>query len=148
MNTEPDNINNTTHWPYASLFFFGYFGKNSPGGRTLFIRNTVGALLCALGIILSPVFESPYLVIPVLTLVPASVLMIMWAYKEYLSQLDELSRMIQYESFAFSYGVALTIGLTLYAAGFPFGTTFSAIWVLFAEGMRGLALTRIAKKYS
>ncbi len=148
MNTEPDNMNETTHWPYASLFFFGYFGKNSPGGRTLFIRNTIGALLCAFGIILSPVFENPFFVIPVLTLIPASVLIIMWAYKEYLAQLDELSRMIQYESFAFAYGMAMAIGLTLYGAGFPFDTTFAGAWILLAEGLRGLALTRIAKKYT
>lgn len=148
MNIKPDNTNETAHWPYASLFFFGYFGKNSPGGKTLFIRNMIGALLCALGIILSPVFENPLLVIPVLTLVPVSVLIIMWAYKEYLSQLDELSRMIQYESFAFAYGIALATGLTLYAAGFPFNTTFPAAWILLAEGLRGVALTRIAKKYS
>ena len=146
MTTDTDN--ETTHWPYASLFFFGYFGKNSPGGKTLFYRTMIGALLCALGILLSPVFENPLFVIPVLTLIPTSVLIIMWAYKEYLSQLDELSRMIQYESFAFSYGVAMAIALTLYGAGFPFDINFPASTILLAEVFRGLALTRIAKKYS
>jgi hypothetical protein len=148
MNTEPDNHQETTHWPYASLFFFGYFGKNSPGGRTLYIRSTIGTLLCALGIILSPIFESPFFFIPALTLVPVSVLIIMWAYKEYLSELDELSKMIQYEAFAFAYGMAMAIGLTLYAAGFTFDTVYPAVFILFAEFLRGLALTRIAKKYS
>ena len=147
MNTEPDDLNETTHWPYASLFFLGYFGKNSPGGRTLFYRTMIGALLCALGLILSPVVENPLFVIPVLILIPTSVLIIMWAYKEYLAQLDELSRMIQYEAFAFSYGIAMAIGITIYAAGFTFNTVFPAAFILFAEGVRGLALTRIAKKY-
>jgi hypothetical protein len=135
MNTEPDDLNKTTHWPYASLFFFGYFGKNSPGGKTLFIRNTIGALLCVVGLLLSPVVEKPLLVIPVLTLVPVSVLIIMWAYKEYLAQLDELSRMIQYESFAFSYGMAMAIGLiTLRRRLFRSIPRFCnrRIWILFS----------------
>ena len=148
MNQESNKLNDSSPWPYSSLFLFGYFGKESPGGKTLFNRNMIGALLCAFGIILSPVVEHPLLVIPVITLIPSSVLLIMWAYKEYLLQLDELSRMIQYESFAFAYGIAMAIGLTLYSIGFPFNTTFPAIWILFAEGLRGLALTRIAKKYA
>lgn len=145
---EQTNKANNTHWPYTSLLLFGYFGKDSPGGKTLFIRSTIGVFLCAIGIVFSAVFENPMLVIPTLTLIPVSVLIIMWAYKEYLAQLDELSRTIQYESLAFAYGIAMVIGLTLHAFGVQFDTPFSPIWILFAEGLRGFALTRIAKKYT
>lgn len=108
----------------------------------------IGVGLCVIGFIFSAVFENPMLVIPTLTLVPVSVLIIMWAYKEYLAQLDELSRTIQYESLAFAYGIAMVIGLTLFVFGVQFDTTFSPIAILLAEGLRGVALTRIAKKYT
>ena len=144
---KPTNTSDS-NWPYTSLFLFGYFGRNSPGGKTLALWTTIGLLLTCSGIILSAIVEQAIFAVPVLTLAPLGIVIIMWAYKEYLAGLDELSRMIQYEAFAFSYGAAMTIGITLYAAGVYAGWAIPAAWILFAEGLRGVALVRIARKYA
>gem|GEM_PF-2867467 len=137
-----------SNWPYTSLLLFGYFGKNSPGAKKLAIRNTIGLLLTICGIIFSGVVGQTVYALPVLTLAPLGIVIIMWAYKEYLSGLDELSRMIQYEAFAFSYGAAIAIGISIYATGLYVGWAIPAIWILLAEGLRGIALVYIAGKYA
>ena len=149
MNSTEQEQHEKNTWPYASLFFFGFFGKDSPGGRTLAGRTTIALLIFLAGFLLmTATWEYPVLSSFALTLIPASVLIIMWAYKEYLSGLDELSRLIQYEAFAFSYGIAMLLAVTLYAFEIRMGVSIAAIWVILAELMRGLSLVIIAKKYA
>ncbi len=146
-----EKTNNEKHWPYSSLLFFGYFGKNSPGGKRLFWRTWISILVFFVGMFMIEVLDQSshiMLQIAAVSFIPTAIFIVMWAYREYLNELDELSQMIQYKAFAFSYGLAMAIAVTLYATNFQFGIYLPALWVIFAEILRGVALTRIAKSYA
>lgn len=146
MNQDKESTNSS--WPYSSLLLFGYFGKQAPGGRTLAIRTTSALVILFAGIILISITQNTLLKLALITTSPLAVVIVMWAYKEYLAGLDELSRRIQYEAFAFSYGAAIAIALTLFTASIYLETILLPLWVIIAEAFRGVALVVIARKYS
>lgn len=149
MTLTPDS-NDHSSWPYSSLILFGYFGNSSPGGKKLAFRTSFALLLFVIAFILLATVELVVFKIAALILVPLSVLMIMWAYKEYLSALDELSRGIQYKAFAISYGAAMALAFTLAALTLHTELELPAapFYVILAEGIRGIALAVIAKRYA
>ena len=146
MNQVKQTSNST--WPYSSLLLFGYFGKQAPGGRTLAVRNTIALVIFFVGVYLITITQNPLFKLALITTSPLAVVIIMWAYKEYLAGLDELSRRIQYEAFAFSYGAAIAIALTLFTASIYLETLLLPLWVIVAEALRGVALVFIARKYA
>lgn len=143
-----DNNTSNSSWPYSSLLLFGYFGKHAPGGRTLAFRTTAALIIFFVGVYLITITQNPLFKLALITTSPLAVVIVMWAYKEYLAGLDELSRRIQYEAFAFSYGAAIAIALTLFTASIYLETLLLPLWVIVAEALRGIALVFIARKYT
>ena len=146
MNQDKQTSNST--WPYSSLLLFGYFGKQAPGGRTLALRTTIAFIIFVTGFIAMDLVENKFVEFLLANTTPLAVLIIMWAYKEYLAGLDELSRTIQYKAFAISYGTSMLFAMTLTTMGFFIGTVFLPVWVIFAECVRGIALAVIARGYA
>lgn len=143
-------------WPYASLFFLGYFGSRTPEGKRLRMQS-----LMALGVILVSVIalraepQAPLLRFAGAIGFPLGVAAMCWAFAHYLRALDELSRMIQMKACAFSYAVALVAasGMTgvLAAAGAFTSASiapivFMAVLVV-AEMVRGITLVVLARSY-
>lgn len=139
--------NNKTEWPYRSLLLLGYFGPDSPGGKTLKIYSLFALILFASGIIGIAFFSSGILLYISTLCIPISVLILVWSNAEYLKELDTLSQLIQLKAFAFSYGTALFIGFSIYAINTSTGYTISPFWLLLAEPLRGFCLYIIAKEY-
>ena len=84
---------------------------------------------------------------------PIAVAYIVWAYVRYLKELDELSRLLQLQALAFSYGAVMTLAAAwagLAVAGFAFdrpmypGMVFA--WLLIAEALRGAVLVYLARR--
>ena len=141
-----------SEWRYGSLLFWGFFGRDTPEGRR-FGRETTGWLaLLALAAVTASVGWLPAATLGVG--LPVVVLGIAWSYARYLSRLDELSRRIQMDSFAVSYGVAMVIGAVLAGWGLvnPEGVgaiSPAAVFVVLAcaEVVRGVVLVRLARRY-
>jgi hypothetical protein len=141
-------------WPYASLFFFGFFGTDSPAGKRLAWRTTWGLGLFLLGaFLLAP--QHTVTSVGGFLAMPGGVLLIGRAYRSYLRELDELSRTIQLEAFSLAFGAAMTLMAILMAVEMvaPPGTHLGpgtaplATWLLLAEPFRGLALVIVARRY-
>jgi hypothetical protein len=153
--TEPtEPARNEPSWPYASLFFMGFYGRNSPGGRELSWR-TMGAL--ALFLIAAAGVKGVWgHFIPQafwIALVPASIFAIAWAYVIYLRGLDELNRRIQLEAFALSYAATMIIyfaavSVSLRDLGHIPTIPGLTYLIIFAEPLRGAFLVYLAKKYN
>lgn len=98
-------------WPYATLFFFGFFGETSPGGRRYSWQSLVAGLM--LGISLGALASESAPLFPAVvwaTLLPASAIALFAALACYLRGLDELSRSIQLKALAVGYGAAIVLG--------------------------------------
>lgn len=152
-NDERDDREHSS-WPYASLLLFGYFGSGTPVGRRLRNRSWA-ALLTFLGAIVVAPFTGRWAVahVVVALAMPGAVAVIVWAYMRYLGELDELSRLIQLEALAFSYGAVMTVAAIwfgFFETGLQFTprTTVGTLFVslLTAEPARGVALAVLARR--
>lgn len=137
-----------TSWPYASLLFLGIFGAEDEAGKQASRRGGVGLLLLIVGFILVQVHG----VVPVQVVGGAiligSVLFIIWSTARYLGALDELSRLIQLEAFAWTYGGLLLLAFAAVAlGGGPRGVSIGPHWIIVGELLRGLALVFVARRY-
>ncbi len=145
-------------WPYRSLLLAGYFGADAPAGRRL--RRRVWLALLGLPLVnLLPVAPGLQALRPMLwrlvlpVSLPSAVAVIVWAYVRYLGELDELSRLIQLEALAFSYGAAMTLAalcaaldvVARPAGGALHGLTVFLVLML-AELLRGVVLVLRARR--
>lgn len=140
-----------SEWPYASLLFWGFFGLDTPEGRRFGLETAGWFALLALAAVTAAVGRVPAALGVAL---PIVVLGLGWSYTRYLSRLDELSRRIQLDSFAVSYGAAMALGAGLagWAMVDPEGlgaiSPAALFWVLGgAEVVRGVVLVRLARRY-
>jgi len=150
------NLNGQSNWPLASLLLVGTFGKNSLGGQRYHTRCKV-AFGLGLTAFITAIFTLPhfaglmerayeftavYYAIAGLTLTYIS-----WAFWQYLSDLDELSRRIQLEAIALTYLTGL--GAFSFLSAFTFATqwTLNPLWFIFLEPVRGFWLWRLARRY-
>lgn len=144
----------STEWPYASLLVFGFFGSDTPAGRRLVWRSNAGIAVVVISVaLLLRLSHLHWALAAGLLGLPAGVAGIAWSYARYLSELDELSRMIQLRAFAFSYGAAMTIAAALlgpallFSGPSPLSAAAVLPWLVWAEGCRGLALVVLARRY-
>lgn len=141
-------------WPYATLLFAGYFGADSPGGRAFRRRVWTAALALPVVGFLSRMPGLREIPAPIWALtLPGIVAAVVWACVRYLAELDELSRLIQLESLAFSYGVLMTLAAlwcALDQAGLPVVRSMSGYWIfvflMLAEPLRGIVLVIQARR--
>lgn len=141
-------------WPYVSLFFFGFFGADTPAGKRLVWQSSAALIVILLAFLMLGGFPQLLPRIVGALAIPAAVGVIFWANARYLATLDELSRAIHLRGFAFSYGATMVLASALLAIGLaiPVGAAamgpvpFLALLVL-VEPLRGLALVFFAKKY-
>jgi len=152
----PDASSDEPDWPYASLLLFGFFGSNTPEGKRL-VWQTMPALLVIVAAAWALLGIIPRLLPGAVLagLIPAAVAFIFWANACYLGTLDELSRRIQVEAFAFTYGAVMVLAAAIVAvllavpdeaARFGHPAAYLVLLVL-VEPLRGLALVVLARKY-
>lgn len=136
-------------WPYATLLLLGFFGTGDPAGKRLAWRTTGGLLLLIAAFIGAEAARGySALANALLLTTPLTVAFLVWSYKEYLGALDELSRKIQLEAFAWAYGAALVVLVGWFALVTATGVYVSPLWILLTEGFRGLALVMVARRYA
>jgi len=153
MTKSDKQVSDESAWPYASLFLFGFFDANTPGGRQLIWRTSSALGLFLISFLgLRGVFG---LHIPQLFWVlamPAAVCIIGWAYVMYLRTLDELSRRIQLEAFALAYGAVMVIffgavAFSLRHLDHSVALSDLMFLIIGAEPIRGAALVYLARNY-
>jgi hypothetical protein len=82
-----------------------------------------------------------------MSMVGAAVLTV-WAIAQYIRSLDELSRLIQLEAFAWVYGgLAVMAFLASALGGGPFVASVDPMWLVSGELIRGPALVMVARRY-
>jgi hypothetical protein len=161
---DPDD--DRSSWPYLDMLGFGYFGSRLPAGRRH--RNRGVALLAVFVVAALAVVPTsfPWAVrVICAVIVPMAWVGIVWSNVRYFSELDELSRLIQLEAAALSYGAVFVLASIWYALGMldvlgtvpeagvaatQVGGRMRSFWPLFAvlvvvEPLRGLALVRLAR---
>ncbi len=143
----PNHSDGKTEWPYTSFLLFGFFGSDSPGGKTLMKYTSLAMALFVTGAFGISIFSGGIFLYISSLLIPISILILIWSNSEYIKGLDTLSQLIQLKAFAFSYGAAMFIGFTIYAVYASTGFFISPVWLVLAEPLRGLALYMIAKEY-
>ncbi len=146
MNTDNPKEKNP-EWPYRSLLWYGFFGMDSPGGKTLVLRTTAALLIFIVGALLASIPDPLWLKIVGALMVPAAAAFIMWSGWRYLNGLDELSRLIQLRAYAFSYGAAIVLAMTMYSLEISACISISPLWLILVEPLRGISLYVIAKQY-
>lgn len=144
--TQQDKKN--SEWPYGSLLIMGFFGIDSPKGKKLTIRSLLTVLLFSAGFIGAHLFESAFLIYISVTLMPISILLIIYSYVVYVKSLDTLERLIQLTAFAVSYGAVLVIAVSIYAFNLVNCCPLPVVLVLLAEPIRGICLYFTSKSYA
>lgn len=141
------------------MLVFGYFGSGTPEGRRHLNRSVAWLAVFVVAALVARFAVLPW---PARLLcgvaVPVAVAGIVWSNLRYLSELDELSRLIQLEAAAFSYGAVMVLAGMWFSAGAlglveqsqgTHGRSILALWVLpsllIAEPLRGLALALLAR---
>jgi hypothetical protein len=136
-------------WPYASLLFLGIFGRGDEAGKKVSFRARISAVLFLSGVFMLQL-ETPagITLLGQMAMVGAG-LTFMWSIARYLQSLDELSRLIQLEAFAWSYGALLVLALFASAVGGgPVVASVDPVWIIVVgEVVRGPALVMVARRY-
>ncbi len=130
------------------------FLDSSPNGRKTLSCDPRDFHHGLLTLLVGAMLAAPWLgtVLPggKLFLIPGTALAVGWilfAFRRYLAQLDELSLRIQYEAIAFSFGMTLLLGVTAASASSVTHLTVHPGWIVMAEPLRGLGLVLAARKY-
>lgn len=153
MKSNPAKGRGTSEWPYASLFFFGFFGSDTKAGRLLAWRSTAALLVFVIAaMVLGGAIPQPLPDIVWVLAMPGAVGAIGWAYARYLETLDELGRLIQLKACAVSYGAAMVFAFALIAVGFARPGLVDAPlnylpFIALVEVVRGVALVHLARAY-
>ena len=161
-----DSDDDRSSWPYADMLGFGYFGSGTPEGRRHRNRGVAWLAVFVVSALAAAPTSLPWAIRVICAVAaPMAWAGIVWSNVRYFSELDELSRLIQLEAAALSYGVVIVLASIWYALGVldvP-GTVREAgvaatqgggharsIWPLLVllvvvEPLRGLALVRFAR---
>ncbi len=143
-------------WPYATMFLYGFFGRQSPGGRRYWFQSMVLGVLLGVSLVALTGEAPPLFPVQVWALVlPACALGMFAALARYLRGLDELSRSIQLKALAVGYGAAMVLGaallgLLLSAPSGAFTGMHPLTWatpLLAAELIRCVALVVFARRF-
>jgi hypothetical protein len=148
MPYEPAKSSDAPPWPYASLLILGIFGASDPAGKRVSFRGRIAAVVFLVGVFMLQLETA--LIITTLGRVAmvGAALLLGWAWAQYLGSLDELSRLIQLEAFAWSYGGLFVVGFLASAlGGGPMVASVDPIWIVFGELIRGPALVMVARRY-
>jgi hypothetical protein len=160
---DPDD--NSSSWPYLDLLGFGYFGSGTPAGRRHRNRSYIWLAVFVVSGLAVASTSLPWAVRVICAVaIPMAWAGIVWSNVRYFSELDELSRLIQLEAAALSYGALIVLASIWSALGMldAFGSVREAgvaatqvggharsIWplllVLLVEPLRGLALVLRAR---
>jgi hypothetical protein len=136
-------------WPYWSLFFCGHFGKATPASRRLNRQSVVGLMILGGSVLATAALNAvaPYGKLIFIPGVALGVGWILFAYRRYFAQLDELSLRIQHEAIVFSFAVTLLVGVTAAAVAVVTDLNIHPLWLVIAEPLRGLGLVLAARRY-
>lgn len=165
-NLRADTDDDTASWPYAAMLGFGYFGAGTPEGRRHRNRTYLCLALFTVGACAAGIFWVPWAVRVLGAIaMPVAWAGIVWSYVRYLSDLDELSRLIQLEAAALAYGAIIVLASGVTALGAlghvghasigqqvdgwhigPIPPIMALTYVLFAELLRGVALVLLARR--
>ena len=160
---DPDDDGSS--WPYLDMLGFGYFGSDTPSGRRHRNRSFAWlAVFLVAAVALAPTSLPWAARVICAVAVPLAWVGIVWSNVRYFSELDELSRLIQLEAAALSYGAVIVAASIWYALGMldALGPVPEArvaatqvsgharsFWPLFVvlmvEPLRGLALVLLAR---
>jgi hypothetical protein len=148
MPPEPAKLSDAQAWPYASLLFLGIFGADDPAGKRVSFRGGIALVIFLVGVFMLQL-EAPAIVTTLgRGAMVAAPLLLGWANVQYLRSLDELSRLIQLEAFAWSYGGLFVLAFVASAlGGGPKVASIDPIWVILGELVRGPALVMVARRY-
>ncbi|MEP6733306.1 MAG: hypothetical protein ABJE10_21865 [bacterium] len=153
------DVDERSSWPYGAMLGFGYFGSGTPEGRRHRSRSLAWLAVFMVAALAASVDSLPWPVrIFCGVAVPVAVAGIGWSSVKYLSELDELSRLIHLEASAFSYGAVMVLAGIWFSAGAlglvehipgPRALSGLALWVLpsllIAEALRGHAMVFFAR---
>lgn len=135
-------------WPYRTLFLCGHFGPATPASRRLNRENLMAMIFLALGVAAAVLLDVTSFGKPIfVAVVVASAAWVLFAFRRYLSQLDELSLRIQYEGIAFAFGAILLLGVIAGAWSTVSDFSINPLAVVIAEPLRGLGLVLAARRY-
>ena len=135
---------------YRSMLWWGLFDKNSEGSRYMRRRFWIGFAFLAAGMLLAPTLRAAVgpetsRFVPVAVGFAAAV-WIATSFTKYLCYLDEMQRQLHYESMAITYGVIMAAAVVLGCLQLTIDWSFNPLYVIFAEPIRGLALTFVTRK--
>jgi hypothetical protein len=141
-------------WPWASILLLGTFGLDSPGARRYQYRTGLAllgfVLLYPASMVLLPAtwmsaawWVSPLIVGTLFTLIAYE----MWRY---ISGLDEMSRLLQFQAMSVTYLVGFAVFITVYFFAGASGWSWQvpALAYLGLELVRGLVLAVLARKFA
>ena len=140
-------------WPWASILLLGTFGLDSPGARRYQYRTGLALLGFLLlypisMMLLAGTGESAARWVPPLVV---GTLFALIAYEmwRYISGLDELSRMLQFQAMSITYlvGFAVFISAHFFAGASGWSWHFPALAYLGLEFVRALVLAVLARKF-
>ena len=154
-----DTDDDGSSWPYLDMLGFGYFGSSTPAGRRHRNRSFAWlAVFMASALAVAPTSLPWAARVICAVAVPMAWVGIVWSSVRYFAELDELSRLIQLEAAAVSYGAVIVVASIWYALGTldvlgtvpADGGRVQSIWPLFVllvvvEPIRGLALVLLAR---
>jgi len=141
-------------WPWASMMFFGTFGRLDAPSRRYQKRSAVAFGLAIVGFlgwaVLGTLVREPWV-----SWLPGLIFTAAWAYTsvegwKYISSLDEMSRSLQLESMAIAY----LAGIPVFLFTFFFYRTAGWSWqhlplIYFGlELVRGIVLALRARRYA
>ena len=139
----------TASWPYKSLLLLGTFGSNDAAGRQYTRQCWRAVTFLVIVIVLLNLVNIKW---PQYTWLPTSLfgaifIYIAFALWQYITRLDELARRLQLEAMALTYLVGFAAFLFAGTLGLSFKWTFSPLWYVALEGVRGLVLVVLARRY-
>ena len=152
--TNIDSPEPQMRWPWASIVFFGTFGRLDTASRRYQKQSAIAFALAIVGFIawavLATLVREPWV-----SWLPGIIFTATWAYVsvqgwKYISSLDEMSRSLQLESMSIAYLAGMPVFLLTF---FFYGTTgwswqFLPLIYFALELVRGVVLALRARRYA
>jgi hypothetical protein len=141
-------------WPACSIFLYGTFGAQSEAGARYHRRCIAAFAVLVLGEILLALvaFRAPYGVGRLAgAFLPGAVFgYIVWAFRRYLLELDELARRMQLEAMAWTYLSGIPVAVLLGTLAFVYdwhSWLFNPLWFIALEPVRSVWLYFVSRRY-
>ena len=140
--TEPTMTNvkdDQASWPYGAMLGMGYFGSDTPEGRRHRNRCVAWLGVFIITSIALSAHSLPSLIrLACAVAVPLSWAGIVWSNVRYVSELDELNRLIMLEAAALAYGMVIVLAAAWYAL-WQLGIIAALVVGLHADARHGSA---------